>query len=47
MAHIAGDGDKEPRRRGPKGGYGFDFFTFCLLAIAVLWAAYEIAIRHL
>jgi hypothetical protein len=32
--------------KGPKGDYGFDFVTFGLLAIGVIWAIVEIARRY-
>jgi hypothetical protein len=47
MADIPRDDEGKPRRRDPERDYRFDFITYCLLAIAVLWAVVEIARRHL
>jgi hypothetical protein len=37
--------DRGPQQ-GPKGDYRFDYVTFGLLAIGVIWAVVEIALRY-
>jgi hypothetical protein len=37
--------DRGPQQ-GPKGDYRFDYVTFGLLAIGVIWAIIEIARRY-
>ena len=46
MADVPRDDESKPRRAPPEGDYRFDFITYGLLAIAVLWAVVEIARRH-
>jgi hypothetical protein len=47
MADIRRDEEGKPPQRPPERHYRFDFITYGLLAIAVLWAVVEIARRHL
>jgi hypothetical protein len=47
MNDLPRDNEQKPRRRAPPSDYRFDFITYALLAIAVLWAVAEIALRHL
>ena len=37
--------DRAPQQ-GPNGDYRFDYVTFGLLAIGVIWAVVEIALRY-